>query len=203
MGFKLGRNKVRRYPKYEEYDCQDLIEQVKDTIDKLVEYQKKLVIALQQQKKQLCVSYEDLKNEQAQLSFLHFLNLCSLYGAAKKLSKFINLQYNLLIKYCEENDENGVEDCKSSLQTILDYVLKFPFEDVMNDQVTGLLRLTVFVDSFKVKVDLPVIHIPAVNWSFRDIIGTIQNHGLLDECLWKHTVSFSVPDNPSIPCPDQ
>ena len=99
-----------------------------------------------------------------------------------------------LAQKTNEQDSDGVDVAKSVLQDTIEKEIGFPYEDIAQDCVEGLLRLNEMIERFQKKMYIPVF----TNWSFSDIIGTIINYGLQYEPLWQSAINDDVPSGSNI-----
>lgn len=190
MAIRHGNNDNRIIHSYTakeimEDDYPELWNRATEITNKLVEVQNKLVKMLPVCKENLPKSFEDLAEQKAQLNLSDYIRLRLLYDFTGKLWEFINNQCHELAKKHSEHGE-GEKDSEIALCHTLDVAISFPFEEIANDRVTGLLR-------FNERFIQGMLVIAYGNWEFHDIIGTINNFGLQHERLWRDAVADTIP----------
>jgi hypothetical protein len=154
----------------------------------LSEVQKHIVDLLPDCRKQLPTHFADLQDEKAQSVLMKHIRFCSLYAFSECIFKMIEKECKDLAECssCSGSEEAGAA---AVLRTTLTKVSEIPFDSLMNDIVTGLLMINEIKDRLHEGLDFIVYS----NWSFRDIVGTIDNHGLIDESLWVSVVESQDP----------
>lgn len=154
----------------------------------LSEVQKHIVDILPDCRKQLPTHFADLQDEKAQSVLMNHIRLRSLYAFSDYIFKMIEKQCKDLAE-CSGHADSEEADAAAVLQTTLTIVSEIPFDSLINDTVTGLLRINEIKDRLHGGLDFIVYS----NLWFRDIIGTIDNHGLTDESLWLSVVESQDP----------
>jgi len=154
----------------------------------LSEVQKHIVDLLPDCRKQLPTHFADLQDEKAQSVLMKHIRFCSLYAFSECIFKMIEKECKDLAE-CSSCSGSEEADAAAVLQTTLTKVSEIPFDSLMNDIVTGLLMINEIKDRLHEGLDFIVYS----NWSFRDIVGTIDNHGLIDESLWVSVVESQDP----------
>ena len=172
-------------------DYPELWNTAKELVDYLSTFQSKLDKEITACKNCLPNSFDELNKQEAQGCFSNYIRLRSLYAFSYKLWKLIDKQCRNLAYMENEKDQEGIDEAKEDLQETLNAASTIPFESILDDHVSGLLRLKDMNDRFKEKSILNVFK----NWSFGDVIGTIGNNGLLNEVLWRAAVEDVVPDS--------
>ena len=160
-----------------------------EAIEKLIGLQNSLVETLLNSKAVIPDSFGNQGNDEAEKKLLIHIYLLSLYSFANKVAQMIEKQCKTLAENSERNETEEVE-----LKKTLDTFDAFPWEDLMRDHHTGLLRLNGLKERFKQNMDWNVFS----QWSFRDIIGNIENHGLKYEPLWNNAIEFPIPTKSNI-----
>ncbi len=163
-----------------EYDHPEIWNQASTIIEELARFQEKVVEMLPTCKKNLPKSFEELNEPKAQIYLSDYLRLRLLYAFAREL-------WILIDKQCRELAENNYgEDSQTVLYNTLNKVSSYPFDDIANDSVTGLLRFDkMFINGLVV--------IAFKNWEFHDIIGSFNRCGLQNEQLWRDAVDDTLP----------
>lgn len=154
----------------------------------LSEVQKHIVDLLPDCRKQLPTHFADLQDEKAQSVLMKHIRFRSLYAFSECIFKMIEKECKDLAE-CSGCSDSEEADAAAVLQTTLTKVSIIPFDSLMNDIVTELLMINEIKDRLHEGLDFIVYS----NWSFRDIVGTIDNHGLIDESLWVSVVESQDP----------
>ena len=154
----------------------------------LAEVQKHIVDLLPDCRKQLPTHFADLQDEKAQSVLMKHIRFRSLYAFSECIFKMIEKECKDLAE-CSSCSGSEEADAAAVLQTTLTKVSEIPFDSLMNDTVTGLLMINEIKDRLHEGLDFIVYS----NWSFRDIVGTIDNHGLIYESLWVSVVESQDP----------
>ena len=154
----------------------------------LSEVQKHIVDLLPDCRKQLPTHFADLQDEKAQSVLMKHIRFRSLYAFSECIFKMIEKECKDLAE-CSSCSGSEKADAAAVLQKTLTIVSEIPFDSLINDTVTGLLRINEIKDRLHGGLDFIVYS----NWSFRDIVGTIDNHGLTDESLWLSVVESQDP----------
>ena len=174
-----------------EEEQQDLWLQATASVKKLTEVQKRVVELLPEYRKQLPSSFEGLEDSDAQFALANHIRLRSLYALSEKIWEKIEEECKVL---ASRRDDLEIRDAQEVLQATLKAVEEFPFDSIINDIVTSLLRINELKDRFGERLDFGVYKY----WSFRDIIGTINNHGIKYEQLWKSAIDSHDPDSSNL-----
>ena len=154
----------------------------------LSEVQKHIVDLLPDCRKQLPTHFADLQDEKAQSVLMKHIRFRSLYAFSECIFKMIEKECKDLAE-CSSCSGSEKADAAAVLQTTLTKVSEIPFDSLMNDTVTGLLMINEIKDRLHEGLDFIVYS----NWSFRDIVDTIDNHGLIYESLWVSVVESQDP----------
>ena len=176
-----------------EVDQQDLWLQATESVKKLTEVQKRVVELLPEYRKQLPSSFKGLDDSNAQSALKNHIRLRSLYTLTEMIWEKIEEECKALAN-CSGHDVEEERDSQEVLQATLKAVEEFPFDSIIDDNVTGLLR---FNDELKIKFKERLLGVYK-NWSFRDIIGTINNYGIKYEQLWKTVVDSQDPESSNL-----
>ena len=176
-----------------EVEQRDLWLQAKESVKKLTEVQKRVVELLPEYRKQLPSSFKGLEDSNAQSALKSHIRLRSLYALTKMIWEKIEEECKALAN-CSGHDVSEERDAQEVLQATLTAVEEFPFDSIIDDNVTGLHRINELKDKFKERLDFGVY----MNWSFRDIIGAINNYGIRYEQLWKSAIDSQDPENSNL-----
>lgn len=191
MALKIDRNiKLAPHTLREimEVEQRDLWLQAKESVKKLTEVQKRVVELLPEYRKQLPSSFKGLEDSNAQSALKSHIRLRSLYALTKMIWEKIEEECKALAN-CSGHDVSEERDAQEVLQATLTAVEEFPFDSIIDDNVTGLLR---FNDELKIKFKERLLGVYK-NWSFDDIIGTINRYGIKYEQLWKSAIDSQDP----------
>ena len=174
-----------------EEEQSELWKRATECVKKLSEVQKRVVELLPECRKLLPTQYADLQDETAQRVLLNHIHLRSLYAFSNSICKMIEEQCKELAD-CSTNGGYGQSKAEEVLQTTLNTVVEIPFDNLINDTVTGLLRINEMKERLRERF---VVYSP---WSFNDIIGTITNQGLTYKQLWSSAIESQDPTGSNI-----
>ena len=166
---------VNNYP--ELWDCANSI------VQELVKVQNMVVEMLPAFKKNLPNSFEELVEEKAQRKLLDFIRLCLLYEFARVLWENIDYQYFVLSK------ERNVDE-KDALSHLLDATSSFPFEEIVKDNVAGILR---FNENYAHKCFGQWVGNTCFESWRCDVMGGIRDHGSQCDWLWRDAIDYKIP----------
>lgn len=158
-------------------------------IEKLISLQNSLVEILPNSKAVVPNSFDSQGNDVAEKNLLTHIYLLSFYSFANKVAQMIEEQCKTL---AENSNQSETEE--DELKNTLDTFDAFPWEDLKQDHNTGLLRLNGLKEHFKQNMDWNVFR----QWSFRDIFGSIETHGLKCGSMWKEANEFPIPAKSNI-----
>ena len=175
-------------------DFPELWQSAKEVVEKLVKLQGKLIEELKTCEKQLPKSFEELKEEEAQMRLMDYIRLRSLSAFAEELSKLIDEQCRNLVNSKNENDQDAVDTAMGDLKHTLESASAFPFDEIAADRVNGFFRLNELLKMFLPRLEFMVF----TEWSYRDITGAITDRGLSHVGLWKAAINDTVPKCSSI-----
>jgi hypothetical protein len=137
-------------------------------------------------------SFKGLDDSNAQSALKNHIRLRSLYALTEMIWEKIEEECKALAN-CSGHDVEEERDSQEVLQATLKAVEEFPFDSIIDDNVTGLLRFNELKDKFKERL-LGVYK----NWSFGDIIGAINNYGIKYEQLWKAVIDSHDPESSNL-----
>lgn len=192
MMLRIGKNtKPAPYTSREimEDEQQELWFQATESVKKLTEVQKRVVELLQECRKQLPTSFDGLEDSIAQSALENHIRLRSLFALSEKIWEKLEKECKALAN-CSGHGYPVESDAQEALQATLTAVEEFPFDSIIDDDVKGLYKIDELKDKFEKNFDFGVYK----NWSFRDIIGTIENNGIKYEELWKSVVDSQDPE---------
>ena len=138
-------------------------------------------------------SFKELEDSNAQSALKTHIRLRSLYALSEKIWEKIEKECKTLAN-CSVNGSSEERDAQEVLQSTLTAVEEFPFDSIIDDSVTGLL---LFNDELKDKFKERLLGVYE-DWSFCDIIGTINNYGIMYEQLWKAVINSQDPDSSNL-----
>lgn len=198
MALKIDRNiKLAPHTLREimEVEQRDLWLQAKESVKKLTEVQKRVVELLPEYRKQLPSNFEGLDDSNAQSALKNHIRLRSLYALTEMIWEKIEEECKVLAN-CSGHNDSEERDAQEVLQTTLTAVEEFPFDSIIDDNVTGLLR---FNDELKIKfkerLDFGVYNSTCM---FSDIIGSINSFGLQVEWIWKSALDSQDPESSNL-----
>ena len=177
----------------------ELLETAESGCAVLTELQNALVKLLPQSQKLLPREIKQLADIDAQANFMAFIYHHSLFAFAEKAYTMLNTQCTALAEALNSGLENEEKDAADKLQKALDALSNIPFENLLDHSAVGLLRLEIFKDYLREKLDFLVIPVfdatgkQIGDWSFRDITGTIARRGLSDEQLLTNCINAPLP----------
>ena len=187
-----------------EYDYPELLEAAESGCTLLTELQNAVIELLPLSKKLLPGDIAQLDSVEAQANLMTYIYYYSLFAFADKAYTILNAQCTALAKALDANDaedeEKGVENLEKTLEA-LGYV---PFDTLLNHSAAGLLRLDIFKEYLRERLDFNVIPVLKANgelrgnWSFRDITGTMVRNGLSYEQLLTDCINAPLPDSITI-----
>ncbi|WP_091843240.1 hypothetical protein [Prevotella sp. ne3005] len=185
--FKLAPHTLKEIMEVEQ---RNLWLQATESVKKLTEVQKRVVELLPEYRKQLPSNFEGLDDSNAQSALKNHIRLRSLYALTEMIWEKIEEECKVLAN-CSGHNDSEERDAQEVLQTTLTAVEEFPFDSIIDDNVTGLLR---FNDELKIKIKERLLGVYK-NWSFDDIIGTINRYGIKYEQLWKSAIDSQDPQS--------
>ena len=192
MAFRINKNIQIKHSytlkEMMEVEQPELWNRAIECVKVLSEVQKHIVDLLPDCRKQLPTHFADLQDEKAQSVLMNHIRFRSLYAFSECIFKMIEKECKDLAE-CSSCSGSEKADAAAVLQKTLTIVSEIPFDSLINDTVTGLLRINEIKDRLHGGLDFIVYS----NLWFRDIIGTIDNHGLIDESLWVSVVESQDP----------
>lgn len=187
-----------------ENECPDLKALSEQCISDLENWQKMTVKLFPVYLQQVLKANENRTSKMAQLVLMNYIKLRSIYAFAHEIWSQVNSECHHVACAIDENDPEGETKAKSTLLNCLEQFGRIQVMDIVKDEVSGFFRLYQQVEEFKSRMDiLQVLHRISkdglhVQSSFRDIVGAIQNEGMLSENLWEMATKSPYPTEPSI-----
>lgn len=165
------------------------------------ELQKLAIELLPVLKGPLSVDFEQLKaQEELQSFFVNYLKARSIYGLAYKISEIVDSECRNLAMADNCQDSDSIDNAEGELIDIMTLVesLSGSIVSIFDDK-TGLSKLEEMLDTFRIDTDKPKFDFLVLpNWSYRDIMGSINNRGLLHEDLWNSVLNDIAPKEGNI-----
>jgi hypothetical protein len=194
----LGKRKPYTYKEIVELDYPDYWKAVNDSVLRADAIQEMMGKALPIFQDHLPVDNEKWGLEKAKNLLLNYLKLRTLYGFGHYIWEKANHLCYELAKSSNDGDYIGVEKAKTDLRALFETINKVDVLDIVQDQETGFEKL-------KQALRDTYIHVMRgldsegqyANWSFRDIVGTLDECGFTDN-LWTAALNSAVPTEPDI-----
>ena len=187
-----------------EYDYPELLEATESRCAVLAELQNAVIELLPLSKKLLPGDIARLDSVEAQANLMVYIFHYSLFSFADKAYTMLKEQCSALAEALNSNNDEKEEETVEILKKTLDALSRIPFDNLLDHSVAGLLRLEIFKDYLREKLDFLVIPVfdatgkQIGDWSFRDITGTITRRGLSDEQLLTNCINAPLPDSTTI-----
>ena len=187
-----------------ECDYQELLETAESRCAVLAEMQNAVIELLPLSKKLLPGDIAQLANVEAQANLTTFIFHYSLFAFADKAYTMLKEQCSALAEALNSNNDEKEEETVEILKKTLDALSRIPFDNLLNHSAAGLLRLDIFKEYLRERLDFNVIPVLKANgelrgnWSFRDITGTIVQNGLSYEELLTDCIDAPLPKNTTI-----
>ncbi|MBR4988323.1 MAG: hypothetical protein IKY85_00270 [Bacteroidaceae bacterium] len=184
-------------------DCfyPDLLDEAESYCDILTELQNTLIELLPLSKKLFPSDIKQLDCVEAQANLMVYIYHYSLFSFADKAYTILNAQCTALAKALDANDEEkGVENLGKTLEALGN----IPFDTLLDHSAVGLLRLDIFKEYLRERLDFNVIPVLKANgelrgnWSFRDITGAMVRNGLSYGQLLTDCINAPLPDSTTI-----
>jgi len=185
------------YRQVMETDYQSLWEGAQKYAEHLTQVQARIIEVLPKYKSLLPNEFIELKGEKAQTNLLNYIRLCSIYTFADKAFQTLDKLCRDLVDSEKKQDHEGIEDLVQKIVALCSTSL----DDFITDAVTGFLRLCAKWQELREKsiiLDWIVFKLENANWSFGDIVGTINSYGLFYEGLWRDATKSQDPEAVSI-----
>ena len=155
----------------------------KSIVQELVKVQNRVVEMLPAYNENLPKSFEELAEEKAQRHLLGFIRLRLLYEFVGMLWESIDHQCFVLSK------ERNIDE-KDALSHLLDATSSFPFEEIVKDNVAGILR---FNENYAHKCFGQWLGNTCFESWRCDVMGGIRDHGLQCDWLWRDAIDYKIP----------
>lgn len=187
-----------------EYDYPELLEAAESGCTLLTELQNAVIELLPLSKKLLPSDIAQLDSVEAQANLMVYIYHYSLFAFADKAYTMLKEQCSALAEALNSNNDEKEEETVEILKKTLDALSRIPFDNLLDHSAAGLLRLEIFKEHLRERLDFNVIPVLKANgelrgnWSFRDITGTIVQNGLSYEELLTDCVVAPLPDSITI-----
>lgn len=185
------------YRQVMETDYQSLWEGAQKSVNHLTQVQARIIEVLPKYKSLLPNEFIELKGEKEQTNLLNYIRLCSIYTFAGEAFQTIDKLFRDLVDSKGKHDQEGIEELNQKIVVLCNTSL----DDFITDDITGFQRLCAKWQEFRDKsiiLDWIVFKLENANWSFGDIVGTINNQGMCDEGLWHDAIQNKDPKAVSI-----
>ena len=187
-------------------DCfyPDLLDEAESYCDILTELQNTLIELLPLSKKLFPSDIKQLEKVEAQASLMVYIYYYSLFSFADKAYTILNEQCTALAKALDANDAEDEKKGVENLKKTLDALRYVPFDTLLDHSAVGLLRLDIFKEYLRERLDFNVIPVLKANgelrgnWSFRDITGAMVRNGLSYGQLLTDCINAPLPDSTTI-----
>ena len=137
-------------------------------------------------------------SEKAKNLLVNYLKLRSLYGFGHYIWKEANRLCHELGKSSNDGDYDSVEKAKTDLRALFETINKVDVLDIVQDQETGFEKLKQALGDIYIHVMRGLdSEGQYANWSFGDIVGTLEECGFTDN-LWAVALNSAVPTEPDI-----
>ena len=186
-----------------EYDYPELLEATESRCAVLAELQNAVIELLPLSKKLLPSDIARLDCVEAQANLMVYIYHYSLFAFADKAYTMLKEQCSALAEALNSNNDEKEEETVEILKKTLDALSRIPFDNLLDHSAAGLLRLDIFKEHLRERLDFNVIPVLKANgelrgnWSFRDITGSIAMNGL-DERLLNDFNNAPLPGAPTI-----
>ncbi len=158
----------------------ELWEKAQNVVNRLSEFQRKIVQLLPDSRKVLPTNSKELKDRNGQLALVDHIRLCTLYDFSQRVVNRI-VNECIVLANCSKRDVLEEKDAQAALQSTLDSLCSYPLNDILTDTITGLLRFDRIKDIVKYNQNSVVFIKVYENYDYSDVIGIIENHGLNEE----------------------
>ncbi len=185
------------YRQVMETDYQPLWEGAQKSVNHLTQVQARIIEVLPKYKSLLPNEFIELKGEKEQTNLLNYIRLCSIYTFAGEAFQTIDKLFRDLVDSKGKHDQEGIEELNQKIVVLCNTSL----DDFITDDITGFQRLCAKWQELRDKsiiLDWIVFKLENANWSFGDIVGTINNQGMCDEGLWRDATQNKDPEAVSI-----
>ena len=187
-----------------EYDYPELLEAAESGCTLLTELQSALIDLLPSSQKLLPCNIEQLAGAEAQANLMTYIYYYSLFAFADKAYTMLKEQCSALAEALNLNNDEKEEETVEILKKTLEALSRIPFDNLFDHSAVGLLRLDIFKEYLRDRLDFNVIPVLKTNgelrgnWSFRDITGTIVKNGLSYVELLTDCAGAPLPDSITI-----
>ena len=187
-------------------DCfyPDLLDEAESYCDILTELQNTLIELLPLSKKLFPSDIKQLEKVEAQANLMVHIYHYSLFAFADKAYTMLKEQCSTLAEALNSNNDEKEEETVEILKKTLDALSRMPFDNLLDHSAVGLLRLDIFKEYLRERLDFNVIPVLKANgelrgnWSFRDITGAMVRNGLSYGQLLTDCINAPLPDSTTI-----
>ena len=182
----------------------ELLETAESRCAILAKLQNAIIELLPQSQKLLPGDIKQLANVEAQANLIVYIYHYSLFAFADKAYTMLKEQYSALAEALNSNNDEKEEETVEILKKTLDALSRIPFDNLLDHSAAGLLRLDIFKEHLRERLDFNVIPVLKANgelrgnWSFRDITGAMVRNGLSYEQLLTDCINAPLPDSITI-----
>lgn len=184
--FRLSKENLKRSYTYREVmedDYQTLWEGAQKYVEHLAQVQVSIIDILPNYKSLLPNEFIELKEKEVQMNLLNYIRLCSIYTFADKAFDTLDKLCLDLVDSKNKQDHEGIEELIPKIVALCNTSLN----DFIADDVTGFQRLCAKRQELKEESIISDWNVFS-NWTFGDIVGTINNLGLCHEGLWHNAI---------------
>jgi len=192
-----GTNLSYTYREIMETDYQPLWEGAQKYVEYLNQVQVQIINILPKYKSLLPNKYIELKEKMAQMNLLNYIRLCSIYTFADKAFQTIDKLCRDLVDSENKQEQEDIENLIPKIIALCNTSL----DDFITDDITGFQRLCAKWQEVREKSiisDWIVYKLERANWTFGDIVGTINSYGIFYESLWRDATQNKDPEAVSI-----
>ena len=201
---RFGKHQPHTMREFLEYDYPELLEAAESGCTLLTELQSALIDLLPSSQKLLPCNIEQLAGAEAQANLMTYIYYYSLFAFADKAYTMLKEQCSALAEALNLNNDEKEEETVEILKKTLEALSRIPFDNLFDHSAVGLLRLDIFKEYLRERLDFNVIPVLKANgelrgnWTFRDITGTIVQNGLSYEQLLTDCINAPLPDSTTI-----
>ena len=194
----LGKRKPYTYKEIVELDYPDYWKAANESVLRADAIQEMMGKALPIFHDHLPADTEMWGSEKAKNLLVNYLKLRSLYGFGHYIWETANCLCHNLAKSSNDGDYIGVEKAKTDLKALFETINKVDVLDIVQDQETGFEKLKQALGDIYIHVMRGLdSEGQYANWSFGDIVGTLEECGFTDN-LWAVALNSAVPTEPDI-----
>ena len=187
-----------------EQDYPELLNAAESGCAILTKLQNALIEMLPLSQEMLRRNGNQLAYVEAQANLMTFIFHYSLFAFAGKAHTMLKEQCTALAEALNSNNYEEEEKLADNLKKTLEALSRIPFDNLLDHGAVGLMRLDIFKEYLRERLDFNVIPVLKANgelrgnWSFHDITGTIVQNGLSYEELLTNCIDAPLPKNTTI-----